>query len=43
MSLEGALPESIFFDLVSAEEIEAVHKLEVQGKHTLPFHTSLMQ
>ena len=37
MSLEGALPESIFFDLVSAEEIEAVHKLEAQGKPTSPF------
>ena len=37
MSLEGALPESIFFDLVSAEEVEAVHELEVQGEPTSPF------
>jgi hypothetical protein len=34
MSLEGALPESLFFGLVSAEEVEAVHELEVQGKPT---------
>ena len=26
-----------FFDIVSTEEIEAVHKLEVQGKPTSPF------
>ena len=37
MSLEGALPESLFFDFVSAEEIKAVHELEVQGKPTYAF------
>lgn len=30
----AALPEDIFFDLILAEEVEAVHKLEVQGKPT---------
>jgi hypothetical protein len=32
-------PKAFFFDPVSlaAEEIEAVHKLEVQGKPTSPF------
>jgi hypothetical protein len=34
MSLAAALPEGLFFDLVSAEEVETVHKLEVQGKRT---------
>jgi ribosomal protein S18 acetylase RimI-like enzyme len=39
MSLATALPESLFFDLVSAEEVEAVHELEVQGRRTsvLPY------
>jgi len=37
MSLEGALPESLFFAFVSAEEIEAVYELEVQGKPTYAF------
>jgi hypothetical protein len=39
MSLTAALPENIIFDLVSAEEVETVHELEVQGKRTsvLPY------
>jgi len=37
MSLEGTLPESLFFDLVSAEEVKAVHEIEVQGKPTSTF------
>jgi len=39
MSSAAALPESLFFDLVSAEEVENVHELEVQGKRTsvLPY------
>ena len=39
MSLAVALPERLFFDLVSAEEVEIVHELEVQGKRTsvLPY------
>ena len=32
MSSAGPLLESLFFDLVSAEEVEAVHLLETQGK-----------
>jgi len=38
MSL-AALPESLFFDLVSAEEVEIVHEFEVQGKRisVLPY------
>ena len=35
MSSEGPLPEGLFFDLVSAEEVEAVHLLEIQGKSPL--------
>jgi len=35
MSLVGPLPEGLFFDLVSAEEVEAVHLLEIQGKSPL--------
>ena len=34
MSLVAKLPESLFFDFVSAEEVETVHELEVQGKRT---------
>jgi hypothetical protein len=39
MPLAAASPESLFFDLVSSEEVEAVHELEVQGKPTsiLPY------
>jgi hypothetical protein len=37
MSVAATLPESLFFDLVSAEEVEAVHELEVQGKPTSVF------
>ncbi len=39
MPLAAASPESPFFDLVSSEEVEAVHELEVQGKPTsiLPY------
>jgi hypothetical protein len=35
MSSAAPLPEGLFFDLVSAEEVEAVHLLEIQGKPTL--------
>jgi guanine nucleotide exchange factor len=35
MSLAAPLPEGLFFDLVSAEEVEAVHLLEIQGKPPL--------
>jgi hypothetical protein len=44
MSLTAALPENIFFDLVSAEEVETVHELEVQGKRTsvLPYVSDLI-
>jgi len=31
MSAAAALPEGLFFDLVSPEEVDAVHELEVQG------------
>jgi hypothetical protein len=34
MSLAAALPENLFFDLVSAEEVETVHELESKGKRT---------
>ena len=34
-SAAAPLPEGLFFDLVSAEEVEAVHLLEIQGKPTL--------
>ncbi|KAH9991977.1 Mss4-like protein [Russula compacta] len=30
----AALPEDLFFDLILAEEVEAVHKLEIQGFST---------
>jgi hypothetical protein len=32
MASTVGLPEDIFFDLVSADELQAVHELEVQGK-----------
>jgi hypothetical protein len=32
-----ALPEGLFFDLISAEEVDAVHELEAQGKPTSVF------
>jgi hypothetical protein len=35
MSSAGPLPEGLFFDLVSAEEVETVHLLEIQGKSPL--------
>jgi len=35
MSSAARLPEGLFFDIVSAEEVEAVHRLEVQGKRAL--------
>lgn len=35
MSLAASLPEGLFFDLVSAKEVEAVHLLEIQGKPPL--------
>lgn len=35
MSSAVPLPEGLFFDLVSAEEVEAVHLLEIQGKPPL--------
>ena len=35
MSAAAPLPEGLFFDLVSAEEVEAVHLIEIQGKSTL--------
>jgi hypothetical protein len=35
MSSATPLPEGLFFDLVSAEEVEAVHLLEIQGKPPL--------
>ena len=35
MSSAARLPEGLFFDIVSAEEVEAVHRLEVQGKPAL--------
>lgn len=28
----SSLPEGLFFDLVSTEEVEAVHQLEIKGK-----------
>lgn len=31
-SAMSSLPEGLFFDLVSTEEVEAVHQLEIQGK-----------
>jgi hypothetical protein len=31
----SSLPEGIFFDLVSSEEVEAVHQLEIKGKPSL--------
>jgi hypothetical protein len=37
MSSVTALPEGLFFDLISAEEVDAVHELEVQGKPTSVF------
>ena len=33
--LVDTLPEGLIFDLVSAEEVEAVHLLEIQGKSPL--------
>ena len=30
--LAAALPESLFFDLISAEEVDAVYELEAKGK-----------
>ena len=35
MSSVAPLPEGLFFDLVLAEEVEAVHLLEIQGKLSL--------
>jgi hypothetical protein len=35
MSSAASLYEGLFFDLVSAEEVEAVYQLEVQGKSSL--------
>ncbi len=35
MSSAAPLPEDLFFGLVSAEEVEAVYQLEVQGKPPL--------
>lgn len=35
----GTLPEGLFFDLVSEEEIPSVHALEVEGK----FSSELLQ
>lgn len=32
MSSASPLPQSLYFDLVLAEEVEAVHQLEIQGK-----------
>lgn len=32
MSSATQLPEGLYFDLVLAEEVEAVHQLEIQGK-----------
>ncbi|KAI0288318.1 Mss4-like protein [Russula brevipes] len=37
MSSVTALPEGLFFDLISAEEVDAVHELETQGKPTSVF------
>ena len=34
-SAMSSLPEGLFFDLVSTEEVEAVHQLEIQGKPSL--------
>jgi hypothetical protein len=37
--MSSPLPEGLFFDLVSSEEVEAVYQLEIQGKHPLiPSH-----
>jgi len=32
MSAAAALPADLFFDLVSTEEVDAAHELEIQGK-----------
>jgi hypothetical protein len=32
MLLATALPEGLFFDLVSTEEVDAVYELEAKGK-----------
>lgn len=38
----SSLPEGLFFDLVSTEEVEAVHQLEIQGKPSLILFNALL-
>jgi hypothetical protein len=35
MSSAAQLPEGLYFDLLLAEEVEAAHQLEIQGKPLL--------
>jgi hypothetical protein len=38
MSSAAALPERLFFDLISTEEVNSVYELEVKGEGTFILH-----